>query len=328
MAFSGTVSQTTFTTRRVIENACRRCLLPAEKITSETVDIAKDQLFLLLADWGNNGPQLWTIEKQIYPLYAGVSALTLDLGTIDVLNSNLRWLQPVTGTNTAASTTYTTAFSAATFVSTIGAQWAAASVPLALERSPDGSTWTTIQTEAPAAVAGEWSWFDLDTVAASAYYRIRATTGTLSLASVYFGNTPTEIPLYRMNRDDYTSLPNKTFQSNRPLQYWFDRQVRQPVMHLWPVPDSTASAQQIVLWRTRHIMDVGTLTQEIEVPQRWYEALVAGLAAKLVYELAEVDPSRGPMLDAKAAQALASAQSEERDNSPIMIAPNISPYTK
>jgi hypothetical protein len=34
------------------------------------------------------------------------------------------------------------------------------------------------------------------------------------------------------------------------------------------------------------------------------------------------------MLDQKAAQALAVAQAEERDNSPMMIAPNIAPYTK
>jgi hypothetical protein len=34
-----------------------------------------------------------------------------------------------------------------------------------------------------------------------------------------------------------------------------------------------------------------------------------------------------PVLDAKAAQSLATAQAEERDNSPIMWAPNISPYT-
>jgi isocitrate lyase len=75
-------------------------------------------------------------------------------------------------------------------------------------------------------------------------------------------------------------------------------------------------------------MDVGTMAQEVEVPQRWYEAIVSMLAVKMAMEMIEVDPQIIPMLDSKAAQALAIAQAEERDNSPMMIAPNISPYTR
>jgi hypothetical protein len=131
-----------------------------------------------------------------------------------------------------------------------------------------------------------------------------------------------------MNRDDYTSLPNKFFQSSRPLQFWFDRQVRQPIMHMWPVPNSAATTSQLVIWRQRYIMDVGSMTQEVEVPQRWYEALVAGLAAKMSMEIIEVDPAIIPMLDQKAAVALNIAQMEERDNSPMTIAPNIGMYTR
>jgi hypothetical protein len=55
MAFSNTVSQTTFNTGRVIDNAFRRCKLTAEQITSEYVDIANDQLYLFLSDLANHG---------------------------------------------------------------------------------------------------------------------------------------------------------------------------------------------------------------------------------------------------------------------------------
>jgi hypothetical protein len=75
-------------------------------------------------------------------------------------------------------------------------------------------------------------------------------------------------------------------------------------------------------------MDVGTMTQDVEVPQRWLEAIVAGLAAKMALELVEVDVNLIPILDQKAASTLYIAQMEERDNSPMMIAPNISPYTR
>ena len=327
MAYSNTVSQTVFNTRRVIENAARRCKLTAQSLTPEHVDIANDQLFMLLSDLSNRGIQLWCIEKQIYPLYNGLGDLTLDTGTVDVLNSNLRTLQQVTGINTDTSTTRTVNFTTDTFVTTVGILWSAAAVPVALERSDDNVTWTTIQTETTTATAGQWTWFDLESSVATVYFRVRATTGTLGFSQIYLANTPTEIPLARLNRDDYTNLPNKSFQSNRPLQFWFDRQVQQPVMHLWPVPNEEAEVNQIVLWRQRYIMDVGTMTQEIEVPQRWYEAIVAMLASRLALEYIEVDPSMISMLDAKAKESLYFAQQEERDNSPMMILPNIAMYT-
>ena len=328
MAFSNTVSQTNFNTRRVIDNAIRRCKLSAQQITAEYIDIANDQLYLFLSDLANQGAPLWCIEKQIYPLYDGVGDITMTDGTVDILNSNFRWLQEVTGTNVDTSTTRTVTFTTDTFVANVGIYWTATAVPIALERSDDGAIWTTIQTETPTATAGQWTWFDLDSSVAARYFRVRATSGTLSFSQIYLANTPTEIPLARMNRDDYTNLPNKAFQSDRPLQYWFDRQVNNPIMHMWPVPNEAATVCQIVVWRQRYIMDVGTMTQDIEVPQRWLEAIVSGLAAKMALELVEVDVNLIPILDQKAAIALNIAQMEERDNSPMMIAPNISPYTR
>lgn len=328
MAFSNTVSQTNFNTRRVIDNAIRRCKLTAQQITAEHIDIANDQLYLFLSDLANQGAPLWCIEKQIYPLYDGVGDITMTDGTVDILNSNFRWLQEVSGTNVDTSTTRTVTFTTDTFVANTGILWSAAAVPIALERSDDNLTWTTIQTETPTASAGEWTWFDLDSSVAARYFRVRATSGTLGFSQIYLANTPTEIPLARMNRDDYTNLPNKAFQSNRPLQYWFDRQVNNPIMHMWPVPNLAATVCQIVVWRQRYIMDVGTMTQDVEVPQRWLEAIVSGLAAKMALELVEVDVNLIPILDQKAAIALNIAQMEERDNSPMMIAPNISPYTR
>jgi hypothetical protein len=328
MAYSNTVSQTVFTTQRVIDNAVRRCRVPAEQITAETISIANDQLYLILSDLANQGVPLWCIQKCIYPLYEGTPTITTYTGTVDLLNTNLRTLQEVTGTNFDTPTNHTVLFSGAVPVSSVGILWSAASVPVSLQRSTDGVNWTIIQNEDQSASAGEWTWFDLGSSVPTQFFRVAAVTGTLGFSQIYLGNTPTEIPMARMNRDDYTNLPNKTFQSNRPLQFWLDRQAQSPVLNLWPVPNAQATVYQVVTWVQRHIMDVGTMTQQVEVPQRWYEALVAMLAAKMAMEMIEVDPQMIPILDAKAAQALAVAQAEERDNSPIMFAPNISPYTR
>jgi hypothetical protein len=323
MAFSGTVSQTTFSTRRVLESAARRCRIQAPQLTAEYVDIAKDQLYLLLSDLANQGAPLWCITKSIYGLYEGEGALQTFLGTVDVLTTSAQ-----TGTNTDSSTQRTVAFATATDIVTVGIKWSAVSAPLEFARSDDGAIWDVIQTETPSASSGEWSWFDLNSVIPAVYFRVRATSGVLSFSEIYLGNSPSEIPMARVNRDDYTALPNKTFTSNRPLQYWLDRQAQAPIMRLWPCPSAAAEHSQIVLWAHRHIMDVGTLAQELEVPQRWYEAVVAGLASKLALEFPDVDPQMIPLLDGKAAQSLYIAQQEERDNSPISLMPDFACYTR
>lgn len=328
MAYSGTVSQTSFTTRKVIDSAVRRCRLRAEQITAEHISIANDQLYLFLSDLANQGLPLWCVQKTIYPLYEGTPRIVTYSGTVDILNANLRSLQQLTGENTDTATARVVDFTTSAAPSTVGIKWSGGSVPLEFARSDDNVTWSVIQTETTDASAGEWTWFDLDTVVGARYFRVRAATGALSFSEVFLGGTPTEIPMARLNRDQYTNLPNKAFQSIRPLQYWLDRQAASPVLNLWPAPNAAAETSQIVVWAQRHIMDVGTMTQQVEVPQRWLEAVTAGLAAKLAVELAEVDPQLIGLLDQKAAIALATAQAEERDNSPIQMLPNISAYTR
>lgn len=328
MAFSGTVSQTTFNTQTVIDRAFGRCRIKPELISAEYIKIAQDNLYLLLSDLANQGAPLWCVEKQIYPLYSGVGEVPLGSGTVDILNANLRSLKEVTGTNTDAATYRIIQFSSATIVSTVGILWSSTAVPLAFARSDDGVTWDTIQTETPSAAAGEWTWFDLDSAVASTYFRVLATTGTLGFDDIHTGNTPSEIPLGRLNRDDYTYLPNKTASSSRPLQYWFDRQLAQPLMRLWPIPNSAAETSQIVAWRHRYIMDVGTLVQELEIPQRWYQAIISLLALRLAYEIAEVDPNLILPLKSVSDEDLYKAQAEERDNSPFNVMPQISAYTR
>lgn len=328
MAYSETVSQTRFTTRKVIDSAIRRCRLRAEQITAEHISIANDQLYLFLSDLANQGLPLWCVQKTVYPLYEGHQHVTLTTGTVDILNCNLRTTPEIGGAVTTTATEYTVALPVEAAATTVGVLWSSSAVPIVVERSDDGATWETVGTENTAWVDGLKVWYDLDTVRRALYYRVRATSGVLAVDSVYLGGTPTEIPMSRLNRDQYTNLPNKAFQSSRPLQFWLDRQAAAPVMNLWPVPSDAAENSQIVLWAQRHIMDVGAMTQQVEVPQRWLEALTAGLAAKLAMELVGVDPQMIGLLDQKAAIALATAQAEERDNSPIQMLPNFSAYTR
>ena len=84
----------------------------------------------------------------------------------------------------------------------------------------------------------------------------------------------------------------------------------------------------MTVWYSRQVLDVGALSDELEVPQRWYEAVVMNLAHRMALELPQVDLNRVMYLEKMAGQYLNEAEQEERDKSPIYWAPNISVYTR
>lgn len=333
MAVSGTISTTTFNTRKVIDHAYRRCRLNAQAITSEMIDYAKDSLYLLLSEIANVKTPSWCVERQIYPFYEGQYTMTLDVGTVEVLNANLRTLQevdPGASATTITSTSYTYDFdssdgSVAT-INTVGVKWSAAAVNLTFAVSADGSTWTTVGTQTTTAAANAWTWADIVPAYAYRYFRITGASA-ISASEIYLGTLPQEIPMGVLNRDTYVAQSNKVF-PGRPLTYWYQRDRVNPVLQVWPAPNAAAEHQQLILWRSRHIMDVGTLAQEVEVPQRWMEAIIAKLAAAVALETPMVDAGIIPMLDQKAAQAYALALAGDNSGAPTYIQPYISPYTR
>jgi hypothetical protein len=215
------------------------------------------------------------------------------------------------------------------YISTVGILPAVSgSVTITIEASEDGSTWTAI--ESPGAVtwtAGTWIYYELDPSTTVPYWRIKQSAGVnMGFLQVVFGTMPMAIPMARMNRDDYSNLPNRSFTSERPLQFWFNRTINQPIMNLWPVPNSIQP--QLEIWVSRYIQDVGQLNGQLEIPQRWYMAIQNGLAHQMSLELPGVDAARIAYLENQWEKHFALAESEERDKSPIYLVSNISAYTR
>ncbi len=327
MAVSGTISTTTFNTLKVIDSAFRRCRLNAQAITSEMHSYAKDALYLFLSDIVNPKPPSWCVERQIYALYAGQPVVTLDTGTVEVLNVNLRTpLQLTPSSSTSTSTAYTADFTTANSVNTVGIKWSGASVAVTFQVSDDNATWTTVGTQSTSVSAGAWTWTDIVPASAARYFRVTSTDPMVT-SEFFLGGTMQEIPMGVLNRDTYVAQSNRVFQG-RPTTFWYQRARVNPLLNLWPAPDLNAEHSQMIIWRSRHIMDVGTLAQEVEVPQRWLEAIVAGLAAKVALETPAVDAALIPMLDTKAAMALQTARDGDNSGAPTYIQPYISCYTR
>lgn len=326
MAFSGNVSIATFNALKVVDHSFRRCRLPAQKITAEMQSYALENLYLLLSELASIKTPSWCIEKLVLPFYENQPVVTLPLGTVEVLNANYRVIQPVTGTEVTATLSWTCTFDSDTTVDTVGIEWSGAAVAVTFQVSDDGATWTTVGTSSASAAAGEITWTDISGALAYQYFRFTSTTA-LTLTSVTLGNSPQEIPMGPLNRDTYVAQSNKVF-PGRPNSYWFQRDTPQPVINLWPAPNLAAEQAQLVVWRHRHIMDTENLQQDVEVPQRWLDAVVCGLASKVGQETPEVDINLLPLLDQKWITARQTAFDGDNDGSPTFIQPNIGCYTR
>ena len=351
MAVSGAVSTTVFRIDDIINHACRRCKVAPSMLDAEMVQAFQQNLYLLTSGLANQGFPLWCLEKIILGPLQGQTLLATPTGTVDVENANLRTVTIPTGTaassagGTAANAFDQTLANACTQTSAdgnISLVYATAqqivnvgimsrttqTYTLVCERSADGgTTWVTATSIAARSYsAGTWYYVDIDAQpSTSTAFRVRETGGaTLDVTQLVFGVGPSEQPIARLNKDDFFNLNNKTNQS-RPLQYWFDRTRQQPVMNLWPAPDN--GFYQVVILRHRHIMDPGVYTNEIDVPQRWYDAIVWGLASVMAVEMPEVPGEIMAYVDQRYRRALLEAQTEERDSSAIKYGPNISVYT-
>ena len=78
----------------------------------------------------------------------------------------------------------------------------------------------------------------------------------------------------------------------------------------------------------KQMEDVGSLTNELYVPDRWIASVQATLSHKLSLQVPGVDLGRIQYLEAQAEKLFMQASNEERDKSPIYFQPNISYYTR
>lgn len=133
------------------------------------------------------------------------------------------------------------------------------------------------------------------------------------------GNSQLDIPLSRISISTYATIPNKEA-AGRPIQMWVDRQI-QPRVTVWPVPDGSQD-YTLVYWRMRRIQDAGTGVNTQEVPFRFLNCLVAGLA----YYLALKVPGgleRLAELKSQYDEAWVFASNEDRDKSPVRFVPRV-----
>jgi hypothetical protein len=132
-------------------------------------------------------------------------------------------------------------------------------------------------------------------------------------------STQTDLTITRISVSTYSSIPNK-LQQARPIQVYINRQAAAPQFTVWPTPDNSQT-YTFVYWRLRRIQDAGaggTYTQDI--PFRFLNALVAGLAYYLSMKIPGAI-ERMQTLKQQYDEAWDLASSEDRDRSAVRFVP-------
>lgn len=126
----------------------------------------------------------------------------------------------------------------------------------------------------------------------------------------------TDILMSPQSRTDYASQADKTA-PGAPTTYWINKQII-PQFSVWPVTDATGP-YEMHLWCLKQIQDVDpTGGQTVDLPPRFYHALVIDLAKDLSMKFA---PDRYADLDTAASAAWALAEGTDVENTSMYILP-------
>jgi hypothetical protein len=148
------------------------------------------------------------------------------------------------------------------------------------------------------------------------------------------GSNQTDLNITRISVSTYSTIPNKLTQG-RPIQVWVNRQsgekvgseaavAKYPQINVWPAPDQGTSTQPYYVfyyWRLKRIYDAGDGTNVVDIPFRFLNCMVAGLAYMIAIKKPEVDPARVMGLKAMYDEAWQLAADEDREKAPIRFVP-------
>lgn len=153
----------------------------------------------------------------------------------------------------------------------------------------------------------------------SAVATISCSTDTLDVLDAVVRRNNTDLMMVRMGYGEYLDIPRKT-QQGRPTQFFVNRQRENPLIYVWPAPEN--STDILVYWKMRFVQDAGKLSNDPDMPRRFFPALVAGLAYYLALNRGMQFPfDRLGMLKAEYEEQLSHATDEDRERATLRIVP-------
>lgn len=302
----------------LIEEAFERC--GSELRTGYDFRTARRSLNLLTIEWANRGINLWTIEEGQIPLYPNQVIYALPNDTIDLLDQ-------VTRTNAGQGTTQVdiniNRISESTY-STIPNKYAQGRpIQVWINRQTGESNVTTATITQTISSTDTTIYIDDVTGLAAA--------GFIKLGNelISYSNLTQTSP---SSTAGYISYCGRGQQNTIPASHSSGAVVTvttPPSINIWPIPNQGSVGNpfyMFVYWRMRRMQDTGTGSKTQDIPFRFIECMVAGLAYKLSMKLPNVDPTRVVALKAEYEQQWQLAAEEDREKASIRYVPRVMYY--
>jgi hypothetical protein len=301
----------------LIEEAFERC--GKELRTGYDFRTARRSLNLLTIEWANRGINLWTIEEGQIPLYPNQVIYALPNDTIDLLDQ-------VTRTNAGVGTNQVdiniNRISESTY-STIPNKYAQGRpIQVWINRQTGEANATTANVATQAVQAADTTIYLDDVTGLAAAGFIRLGSELISYSNLtQTGNTA-----------GYLSYCGRGQQNTIATSHAIGTDVsvaRPPSINIWPVPNQGSTGNpyyMFVYWRMRRMQDAGSGVKSQDIPFRFLECMVAGLAYKMSMKLPDMDPNRIMALKAEYEQQFQLAADEDREKASVRFVPRVLNY--
>jgi hypothetical protein len=293
----------------LIEEAFERC--GKELRTGYDFRTARRSLNLLTVEWANRGINLWTIEQGAIPMVTGQAVYPLPINTIDLLDQVVRQNNGTTNQidiniNRISESTYST-------------------IPNKLTQGRPIQVWINRQSGASNATAVTLNG------AISATDTTITVNSTANLASSGFIQIDNEVISYP-NVSGNQLLNCARGQNNTSAAAHLTGAavsvLNLPSINVWPTPNAPGDQYTFVYWRLRRIQDAGDGVNTEDIPFRFLNCMVAGLAYYLSIKLPDVPQERIMGLKADYEQQFQLAADEDREKASIRFVPRNMSYTR
>lgn len=288
----------------LVEEAFERC--GRELRSGYDFRTARRSLNLLTIEWANRGINLWTIEQGQIVMNSFQAVYALPVDTIDLLDQVIRTNngsqsnQIDININRISESTYST-------------------IPNKNTNGRPIQVWINRQTGLSPATAST-----------TLNGAISSSDTTITVANA------SELPLVGFITIGTELIAYQNIVGNQIVNAWRGQNGTTaaahangasvtvnnlPCINVWPTPNPPGDQYTFVYWRLRRIQDAGNGTNIGDIPFRFVNALVAGLAFYLSQKLPEVDPNRIPMLKADYEQQWTLAEQEDREKAAVRFVP-------
>ena len=130
-----------------------------------------------------------------------------------------------------------------------------------------------------------------------------------------------ETKLERISFEEYHVIPNKD-QKGRPTQYAVKKDINNPTIHLYPIPDRSTGILGVEA--IRQVQDADkSFQQDADAPVRFLPCLTAGLAYYMGLKRPGLPGERLALLKQNYEELLMRAMEDNKDRASLMVKPRL-----